>query len=375
MRKLTNEEFLARVKSIHGDEYTPLEEYKGARTKIRVKHNKCGEVYLTTPDNLYNGGCLTCGYEKMKKKQRKTQEEFDAEVYDLVGDEYTFLDKYVNNTTKLLVRHNKCGHKYYVTPRDFLSGRRCPKERNERIRKGVTKSHEYFLQRLGDSLGSEYELLSKYKNARTKMKLRHKKCGLVFEMTPPHILEGKRCPECWKEENGLRFRKTHEQFLEEITPMWNSEYELLSKYEKQTVKVKVLHKKCGRVFSAVPDSLLRGSGCPYCKESHGEKKISSWLLSNDVQLIPQYTFEDCVFVEKLRFDFAIIIDDSVSYLIEYHGIQHFEPVEFFGGEEAFYIQQMRDEIKRNFAKERGIPLIEISYKDDIESVLSKSIPR
>lgn len=43
--------------------------------------------------------------------------------------------------------------------------------------------------------------------------------------------------------------------------------------------------------------------------------------------------------------------------------------------DAFYIQQMRDEIKRNFAKERGIPLIEISYKDDIESVLSKSIPR
>lgn len=68
MRKLTNVEFLDKLNSIHGDEYTPLEEYRGARVKIKIRHNICGKTLYTTPDNLYNGGCIFCGYEKAKMK-------------------------------------------------------------------------------------------------------------------------------------------------------------------------------------------------------------------------------------------------------------------------------------------------------------------
>ena len=42
------------------------------------------------------------------------------EVFDLVENEYTFLDSYVNTDTKLRVRHNKCGHTYKVTPYHFF---------------------------------------------------------------------------------------------------------------------------------------------------------------------------------------------------------------------------------------------------------------
>lgn len=33
--------------------------------------------------------------------KRKTDEQFQQEIYDLVGDEYTFLDPYVNTHTQL----------------------------------------------------------------------------------------------------------------------------------------------------------------------------------------------------------------------------------------------------------------------------------
>lgn len=375
MRKLTNEEFLAKVHDIHGDEYIPLDKYIDAKSKIRVQHATCGRIFLTTPNNLYCGGCEICGYEKMKKAQRKTPEEFLDEIDRLVGNEYTFLDEYINNTTKLRVRHNICGHIYSVTPRDFLNGRRCPVEKKERIATGVTKTHEHFLSRLGNKLGDNYELLGKYVNGKTKIRMRCNKCGLIFDSLPGHILEGKGCPECWKEENGIHFRKSHETFLSQISEIWGNDYQLLSQYVKQSEKVEVLHQKCGRIFKATPDSLLRGSGCPHCKESHGEKYISSWLISHGIDFKPQYKFDDCVYKDRLRFDFAILENGTVVKLIEYQGIQHYKPIAAFGGEESFKIQQEKDAIKKNYAIAHNIELLEISYLDNIESKLFKLIPR
>lgn len=45
--------------------------------------------------------------------------------------------------------------------------------------------------------------------------------------------------------------------------------------------------------------------------------------------------------------------------VEYQGIQHSRPVEFFGGQEAFKKQQERDATKRQLCKEHGMRLIEV----------------
>lgn len=47
--------------------------------------------------------------------RRKTDKEFKKEVYDLIGNEYTFLDTYVNSQTKIKVKHNKCDNTYEVS--------------------------------------------------------------------------------------------------------------------------------------------------------------------------------------------------------------------------------------------------------------------
>ena len=38
--------------------------------------------------------------------KRKTNNEFLQEVFSLVGDEYSVLSPYINNKTKVLMRHN-----------------------------------------------------------------------------------------------------------------------------------------------------------------------------------------------------------------------------------------------------------------------------
>lgn len=57
--------------------------------------------------------------------------------------------------------------------------------------------------------------------------------------------------------------------------------------------------------------------------------------------------------------------------IEYQGKQHFEPIDFFGGEEAFKDLQRRDNLKKQLSVQNDVSLIEITYKDLITSELIK----
>lgn len=58
-------------------------------------------------------------------------------------------------------------------------------------------------------------------------------------------------------------------------------------------------------------------------------------------------------------------------LIEYQGQQHYQPVEHFGGNSTFMIQQKHDQIKRDWAIEHGYREIEIKYDQNINSILNK----
>lgn len=65
---------------------------------------------------------------------------------------------------------------------------------------------------------------------------------------------------------------------------------------------------------------------------------------------------------KLRFDFYI----KNKYIIEYDGKQHFQAIDFFGGEEEFYQRREHDLIKNKYCFDNNIPLIRIPY--DAENI-------
>ena len=117
----TNEEFIKEVFNLVKDEYTLLSEYKTNKIKVKIRHNKCNTVYYVSPDRFLNGTrCPYCA-------NRKTQEEFIKEVFDLTGNEYTVIGKYINNKTKIKLLHNKCNKEFEITPFSFLSNNnRCP---------------------------------------------------------------------------------------------------------------------------------------------------------------------------------------------------------------------------------------------------------
>lgn len=111
-----------RVFDLVGCEYDVIGEYIKSTKKIEMLHNTCGLSYDVTPSNfLFGQRCPKCN-----GSIKKTQTEFETEIFDLVGSEYSVLGEYINTKTHIKVRHNICGFEYDVTPSNILKGRRCP---------------------------------------------------------------------------------------------------------------------------------------------------------------------------------------------------------------------------------------------------------
>jgi hypothetical protein len=128
---------------------------------------------------------------------------------------------------------------------------------------------------------------------------------------------------------------------------------------------------------------LGKTGCPICgkKESRGESNVINVLNELGYDVSKQKLFDGCFgyggkrYCDKLKFDAYVIKNDGTEVCIEYDGIQHFEPVEFFGGEEGFKSLQERDAIKTNYCKENNIDLIRIPYWEEknIKSILTSEL--
>lgn len=103
------------------------------------------------------------------------------------------------------------------------------------------------------------------------------------------------------------------------------------------------------------------------KSSRGEIKICDILDRAGLAYIEEYVFPDLVSSNgrPLRFDFAVLDDNGdIDFLIEYQGIQHYEPKSKFGGAQGLYRQKYNDTQKRKYCQEHGITLIAIPYWDE-----------
>lgn len=103
-----------------------------------------------------------------------------------------------------------------------------------------------------------------------------------------------------------------------------------------------------------------------------EREANIFFKSHNIKYYPQYKFDDCVDRKLLPFDFAFVINEKINCL-ELDGRQHFEPVEYFGGNNTFEKQKLHDAIKDNYCNKNGINLFRIRYDEDITFKLDNII--
>ncbi|WP_433943668.1 hypothetical protein [Paenibacillus sp. SN-8-1] len=223
----------------------------------------------------------------------------------------------------------------------------------------------------------EYRVVGFYCGVDNKVTHKHVTCGKVYEARPKDFLRGGRCPHCC----GNR-RKTTFSFKEEVFKIVRDEYTVLGLYMNNLTPIIMRHSKCGLEYEVRPtDFLSKGSRCPYCAESKGERNIRDYLVKKNIKFASQFRLENCRDKLPLPFDFAVKHKER-WVLIEYDGEHHSRPVDFAGKGEEWALENFRktqrnDRIKTDYCRANGIPLIRIDYTefDDIEAILTRELTK
>lgn len=138
---------------------------------------------------------------------------------------------------------------------------------------------------------------------------------------------------------------------------------------------------CGSEISVLGFSLKNGdtTSCGCKKTSKYELYTMQYLEScgyiKDVDYFKEKTY-DCLKGtggQSLRFDFLVNLHNGESVLIECQGEQHYRAADWYGGEDYLQKVQKHDAIKKQFAKDNNIRLVEINYKNVLYSDIEKCL--
>lgn len=364
----THDEYIKELEQLNPN-IVVLGEYINKKTKILHRCNVCNNEWKTTPNTILNGcGCPVCS-EKIRAFNRiKTQDAYCRQVNNL-NPNIAVVGAYVLATVKILHKCKKCDYEWYASPSSILQGRGCPECAIKKQSEKQAKTHEQYAYEI-NKINPNIEVIGKYKNAKTKILHRCKKCKNEWDIMPSGILSGNGCPECAK--NLLRniYIMTKEEFIEKLKKT-NNKISLIGDYNGTSSIAKFECNSCGNIWEARTSNVLyQNCGCVKCSEkSKGEVTVKDYLDNSLIDYYPQKKFSGLKGLggRLLSYDFYL---QNYNLLIEFQGEQHYEPVDYFGGKEKLKTQQEHDKRKRDYAKLHNINLLEIRYDEDVNTILN-----
>ena len=289
-------------------------------------------------------------------------ENFILKARKIHGDEYCYEKTvYKDIKTKVQIKHSRCGKLFHQRPNSHLSGNGCPYCHSICIKSNT----ENFIKKAIKVHSNEYDYTKvRYTDAITCVQLKHNKCGKWFWQIPNSHLKGHGCDYC-----GGSMKLTKDVFIKNAIKIHGNKYDYTRvDYVGVMDKVEIKHNKCGKYFLQTPNNHLHHQGCPYCNSSKLELITEKYLMDRKIVYEIQKRYKNCRDKYPLPFDFYL---SELNILIECNGEQHYKPVNKIKGInftkeqalERFEDRIKKDTIKRNYAKENEIKLIEISYKD------------
>ena len=332
--------FINKCRKLFGNKYDySLVYYIDTVTSVKIKCNKCGRIFEIIPHNF-----LRTNYEHCSCYSRDniTVEEFVPKVSNCGGvgscfsnknitlryslfvqflnkyfPEYTLLtnvNDFINDSSKIKIKCNKCGTVIETTPRG--------------VKRKISEHHN------------------------------------VLEI----------CPKCRVE---VIRRSKEAEFIKGVKNKFGEDAFDLSNvcFVNIDTKVKITCNKCGREFEITPYHLLNGVGCKYCSISSGETCIKDWLTNNNLQYSMHVKIESTIISGKtghgVEIDFCLEYN-NINFWIEYNGEQHYRWCKYFQDtKEEFDNQVKRDEEVRNYCLNNKIVLIEIPWTYGVGKKVNK----
>ena len=288
--------------------------------------------------------------------KRKTKEEWQSESNAIHNNEFEILEEPKSGQQNINILHKKCGNIINIKLNDHLK-RYC------KFCSGKHKRNREEYQKLSNEIhNNEFEILEEPKNVKSNVKIFHKKCGNIINMTMNnHINHKNGCKKCSKYSI-----KSNQYWINKTKEIWNDDYRILDEVVNCHEKVRIIHTICGKEHLKSMSSFIHGKrGCPYCYNSdlkYAERYIENYLDSKNIKYEREKTFDNLINPisgRKLRFDFWI---PSRNLIIEVNGIQHYKVIECWGGEKYFQEQIYRDNIKKNYLENNNIKLLILNNK-------------
>lgn len=346
-RQLSNEQFIEKVeKRFPGRFSFSKTSYQGNRNPVTLTCHLHGDITLRAEELWWKKhGCPICT-DVLPILQGK--EKYINKAREIHGQKYDYSKVvYLNSNTPVEIICPEHGS-FFIDLYNHARGIEC-KECSFKTR---TKTTHYFIEKARKLYGDRYDYSETiYTRTQGKVKIRCHKHG-VFEQRASSHLQGNGCLQCHNESKS----NTEEHFITDAKRVHGDIYDY-SQVRYITSKIKVeIHCKSHGAFWVKPNAHVSSrAGCPRCKDSKGERFISNELNKMGIPFIREYRIEGTMF----RFDFYL---PEQNILIEFHGIQHFEPVERFGGVTELIATKERDIAKMNLAFSKSIPLITLDHR-------------
>ncbi len=249
---------------------------------------------------------------------------------------------------------------FYQNIYKHINGQGCPECKRD---KAINSTN--FIDRSKILHNDEYDYSKViYRGLKIPVEIICPKHGSFTQMPYLH-LRGRGCAKCGIEKSSIKKRVDPDEFIKRSNIIHNNKYDYyLLDFKNTRSKVEIICPKHG-AFSQNANSHLLGSGCPICKSSKGEIIIMNILDKYSIEYISEYRFSDCKVSYRLPFDFFL---PEKNTCIEYDGIQHFKPIDFFGGLEAMKKLQQYDKIKNQYCVDKKINIIRFKYTDEIDFI-------
>ena len=301
----------------------------------------------------------------------KTNKEFIVKSLQVHIDVYDYsLVNYINNKTKVKIVCKSHGE-FEQKPSSHLNGQGCPKCGKLKSANSQKLPVEEFIKIASNKHNNLYDYsFVSYNNLDNNIKILCQKHGSFTQRASRHLNDSI-CSKCNHLNSSNNQKDSKEAFVEKSKKVHGNLFDYSNVlYINNKTKVEIICQKHGSWWQTPVNHIMNKQKCPWCNESKGETLIKQFLINNNIKFEREKTFTDCINIHKLPFDFYL---PELNICIEYNGIQHYKPVEYFGGINAIKSQQKRDKIKIKFCVKNNITLLIISYKDNIDKIMQNII--
>lgn len=302
-----------------------------------------------------------------KKKDAKW---FIAKAKSIHGGFFDYKNSiYINAKEKIEIKcqvHNKTF--FQTSNNHFNSKFPCEECNKEHKRKVFSDGNAGFIKKMKSKFGDVFSYSTmEYVNARTKVKIQCKKCGIEIFSAPDVLLNGKGCPDCYKQIVNKEF--VGNKLLEINDYVKNFGGRCLSNYYLNNEENLKFQCREGHIFyeswADVKFSMR------WCKECAPNRLVGETLT----RMILEHLLSTKMPSSYLKSMGGLQLDGyskQRNIAFEYQGYQHYTKDSFFHTKpKDFGSQKNRDSQKKILCKKNGIILIEVF---EFKSIRKSRIP-